>query len=690
MPVSYRVDGSIATITLERPPVNSLDASMRRGLLEAVRRALADESAQGVVMTGGELVFCGGADIDELADGRVLDEPLLTIVLGEIEDAAKPFVAAIAGHCLGGGLELALACHFRLAAPGSTFGFPEVKLGLLPGAGTQRLTRAIGVVSALQMILSGDRVDAQAAVHLGLTRLAQSGDLLCQAHGLAREAVARDLRPRLRDVPVHLPGGREAGEFFDAQVAALRSVLPAQVKCVAAVRAATELPFDEGVKRELLLFKELLASPESKALRHAYFSERAATRIVDAGDATKIETVAVLGSGTMGAAIAMCCADAGLPVLLLDLNAAALDRALTGIRSNYDAMVKKGKLSSAGVQQRVDRIRATTSYAELSEIDLVIEAVFEDIEVKKEVFHRLDDTMKASAILASNTSTLDMNRIAAFTRRPQDVVGLHFFSPANVMRLLEIVRCDQTSERVLAAVRVFAKKIGKIGVVAGVCDGFIGNRMLEEYFRQAYLLLEMGALPAQVDGALRRFGMAMGPFAVIDLAGGDIAHAIRARRAVEQPDRPYSGLPDRLFQMGRYGQKTGAGFYRYEPGKRGALADPEVDDLVVAYSADIGVTRRSISDEEIVMRCVLALVNEGARIVAEGVAARASDVDVVYLNGYGFPAHRGGPMFHADTMGLPNVLEAMEGFRSGYMGQFWEPAPLLVHLAAQGKTLSAP
>ena len=688
MQVSYRADGVIGVITLDRPPVNSFDVEMRRALLRAVRQARDDTGTIGVVIIGSLKAFSAGADIEELGAGRALDEPLLSAVLAEIEESAKPYVAAISGACLGAGLELALACHFRLAARNSILGFPEIKLGLLPGAGTQRLSRAIGVAPALQMMLSGQPVDAQQAEHLKLASLANEGDLLMQARALAQDAGLRGLLPRLRDVPATLPAGREAGEYFDAQVAALRSARPAQVKCVGAVRAAVELPFDEGVKRELALFRELLASDESKALRYGFFSERAATKVRSDARSEGIRSVAVLGSGTMGAAIAICCADAGLPVTLLDLQGAALDRAIAGIRAIYDQLVKKGKLSPARMEERLRRIRATTSYADIADVDLVIEAVFEEITVKEAVFRQLDKIMKPGAVLATNTSTLDVNRIAAFTSRPQDVVGLHFFSPANVMRLLEIVRARQTSDKVLATVQGFARKIGKIGVVAGVCDGFIGNRMLEEYFRQAYLLLEMGALPAQVDAALRRFGMAMGPFAVIDLAGGDIAHAIRTRRALEQPDRPYSKFPDRLYELGRFGQKTGAGFFRYEGGNRNALPAPDVDEMVVAYSAEIGVARRAISDQEIVQRCVLALVNEGARIVEEGIAARASDVDVVYLNGYGFPADRGGPMFHADSLGLEQVLVAMEGFRNGYMGHLWEPAPLLVRTAEAGLRLS--
>ena len=693
MPVSTRVDGVVAVITLARPPVNSMDVGMRRDLLAAVQQVLSDPAIHAAVITGGSRAFCAGADIDEFQTGHGLDEPLLSTVLACIEAGGKPFVAAVEGVCLGAGLEIALACHYRLVAERAIFGFPEVKLGLLPGAGTQRLPRAIGVEAALKLILSGQPISAVQAQQQGLVRLAHEGDLLTQAQALAQDAVIKRHCPRVRDLVAALPEGGDKETFFAAQLAALRGTLPAPRLCIEAVRAAVELPFDDGVERELQLFKTLLASPESQGLRHAFFGERAAAKLAGVPANTPVRAVnrvAVLGAGTMGAGIAMCCADAGLPVTLLDLNADSLERALAGIRANYALSVKKGKLTASQLDARMASIQTTTSYADIAQVDLVIEAVFEDMGVKEKVFCILDDILKSGAILASNTSTLDLNRIAAFTRRPQDVVGLHFFSPANVMRLLEVVRGAHTAPEVLATVMAFAKRIRKVGVVAGVCDGFIGNRMLEEYLRQAYLLLEMGATPSQVDRALQAYGMAMGPFAVIDLAGGDIAHAIRARRAIEQPDRPYSKFPDRLYELGRYGQKTGAGFYRYEAGQRGALPAPEVDAMVVAYSQAIGVERRAITDEEIVLRCVLALTNEGAKIVEEGIASRASDVDVVYVHGYGFPAHRGGPMCYADQLGLPQVLAKMAEFRAGYMGQFWEPAPLLQRLAAQGQRLTGP
>jgi 3-hydroxyacyl-CoA dehydrogenase len=451
------------------------------------------------------------------------------------------------------------------------------------------------------------------------------------------------------------------------------------------------LPMREGLRRELEIFKELIQTSESRALQYGFFSERAAGRIDGMPRVVPgrgIERIAVIGAGTMGTGIALCAANVGLPTVLIDPSAEALQRGRDKIDAFYEAAVKKGRLTAAQMQQRLACITTRSDLAAVASADLIIEAAFEKLSVKQEIFRGLDEQARQGAILASNTSTLDLNQIAAATRRPADVVGLHFFSPANLMRLLEVVRGEFTAPDVLATAMSFAKLIGKVGVMAGVCDGFIGNRMFEEYLRQAGFLLDEGALPAQVDGALQTWGMAMGPFAVMDLAGGDIAWAIRQRRAVEQPDRPYSKIPDRVCELGRFGQKTGAGYYRYDPTRRGRDHDPDIDALVIAHSRQIGLSRRAISDEEIVSRCILALVNEGAQLLAERIAQRASDIDVVYRTGYGFPAERGGPMFYADQQGLPAVIDAMRGYAAGYHGECWQPAPLLCQYAAAHRRLT--
>jgi len=697
MPCRYEVSDSVALITLDRPPVNSFDIGLRRDLDAALRRALADDAVAAIVVTGGTRIFSAGADIEEFAAGLGGDTfvaPTLPDVIALIEAAPKPVIAAIAGVCMGGGLELALGCHYRVAAPNAKFALPEVTLGVLPGAGgTQRLPRAIGVEAALDMIVSGSAIDAAKAVALGLAT-AGEGDLVAAARMVATQAAAASAAgraiPRLSQAPATLPAGVTADVFFAERLARLKRALPAPKACVEAVRAAVELPLAEGRQREWALFKELVVTTESKALQYSFFSERAAARIADLPPDTvvrPVETLAIVGAGTMGGGIAMSAINAGLPVILVEQNQEALDRGMATIRRNYESTVKKGRMTVEEMGRRLSRISPTVDFAAIAPADLVIEAVFEDLGVKEKVFHALDGIARPGAILASNTSTLDVDKIAAFTGRPQDVVGLHFFSPANVMRLLEIVRGGHSAPDVLATAMGFAKRIGKVGVIAGVCDGFIGNRMFEEYLRQAYFLLDEGAMPWQVDRALEEWGMAMGPFATMDLAGNDIGLAIRKRRAIEQPDRPYSKIPDRVAELGRYGQKTGAGYYRYDPATRARATDPEIEKIVLDYSKEIGLERRTIADSEIVSRCILALANEGAALLAEGIAQRASDIDVVYRTGYGFPAHRGGPMFHADTIGLSAVVATMEGYRRAYHGEFWAPAPLLQELAALGERL---
>jgi len=688
---SYRVDGPVAVITLDNPPVNGLGHDVRSSIVKGLQQAQADDAVRAIMITGANQVFSGGADIREFNTPKAREAPMLLDVIAAVESSPKPVIAAIGGVCMGGGLELSLGCHYRVAAPGAKLALPEVKLGLVPGAGgTQRLPRAVGVERALDMIVTGNPVTASQLAGTTLLDAVIEGDFEAGALAFARRIGEENRRPRLRDVVIEFPQGRAFFEAARAKAAAANPHLPAPAKCVEAVQAAVELPFEEGIKRERAIFLELIESPESRAMRHAFFGERAAAKIPDVPSDTplrKVERVAIVGAGTMGGGIAMAFLNAGFPVTILESRREALDKGVAAMRRNYESAVKRGKLAAADLEARMARLAPTLSWDGIGQADLVIEAVFEEMAVKEEVFRKLDAVMKAGAILATNTSTLDVNRIAATTSRPQDVVGLHFFSPANVMRLLEVVRGERTAKDVLATVMQLARRIGKVAVVSGVCDGFIGNRMLEQYLRQAMFLVEEGASPAQVDRALEAFGMAMGPFRMSDLAGNDIGWAIRKRRYAEKPDVPYSRVADRLCEMGRFGQKTGAGWYRYEPGSREALPDPAVDGMVAAYRKEKGLTPRAIGDEEIVDRCIYALTNEGARILDERIAARASDIDMVYLTGYGFPRHRGGPMLHADLVGLPAVVEKLERFAAAGCGDaaFWKPAPLLAKTAAEGR-----
>jgi 3-hydroxyacyl-CoA dehydrogenase len=690
----YAVHGEVAVITMNNPPVNGLGHPLRKGIVEGIDKALADSSVKAIVLIGGGNAFSGGADIREFNTPAASADPHLRQVIAKIESASKPVVAAIHKVAMGGGLELALGCHYRVASPGAQIALPEVKLGILPGAsGTQRLPRAIDARFALDMMVSGNPVPSE-KMPAGLFEEIVQGDLLAGALAFARKVVAgkRGLR-KLRDEKVKLEGDATAFIAEAAKKVAKESRgFPAPLKIVACVEAATKLPFEEGLAFERERFEELVVTTESKALRHAFFGERTASKIPDVPDSTPaidVKKVAIIGAGTMGGGIGMAFVNAGFPVTLLEVKQEALDRGLDTIRKNYAATVAKGRLAQAEMDKRMARFSSALSYDAIKDADLVIEAVFEDMSVKEAVFKQLDATMKPGAILASNTSTLDLNRIASFTKRPEWVVGLHFFSPANVMRLLEIVRGAKTSKEVMATVMKLSKAIRKVGVVSGVCDGFIGNRMLEEYLRQAYFLVEEGALPQQVDKALQDWGLAMGPFAMMDMAGQDIGWHIRKRRRAEDPERQvYPAWLDRICEMGRFGQKTGKGVYKYEAGSRAPVPDPEIERLIVAYSDEAGVARRPVSDQEIVERCVYALVNEGAKILEEGIALRASDIDMVYLTGYGFPLYRGGPMFYADTVGLKKVVAAMEKHAKGRNGQYWKPAALLAKLAADGKTFN--
>jgi len=691
MSADYTVQGSVAVVTLNNPPVNGLGLETRTAAVNAIRQAEADAAVKAIVITGAGKAFSGGADIREFNSPKALTEPTLHSLIRVVEDSSKPTVAAIHTVCMGGGLELALGCNYRVALPGAQIALPEVKLGLLPGAGgTQRLPRVLGLEMALNMVVSGTPVASEKLAGTALfDEVFPAGtDLLPAAIGFAGKVADVRPLPKVRERKVDYPNHEAFLQFSRNTVKAMAGPFPAPLACVETVAASVTKPFEEGLKFERERFLHLAQTPESKALRHAFFAERAASKVPDVPADTpvrKIERAAVIGAGTMGGGIAMNFANAGIPVSILETKQEALDKGLATIRKNYENTVKKGKLTQEKCEQRMSLITGTLAYEDIAQADIVVEAVFEDMGVKEAVFRKLDEVMKPGAILASNTSTLDLDRIAAFTKRPQDVIGLHFFSPANVMKLLEIVRGKETGKDVLATALALSKKIRKTGVVSGVCDGFIGNRMLEQYLRQAFFLLEEGALPQQVDAAIEKFGFAMGPFRMSDLAGNDIGWYIRKRRAIESPEIAYSKTADLLCEQGRFGQKSGAGWYDYKAGDRKAYPSQLVNDMIEQHSKDIGVERRAIADAEIVERLVYALVNEGAKILQEGIALRASDIDMVYLTGYGFPLHRGGPMFYADTVGLPNVLDAVRKHARGRHGEAWQAAPLLEQGAAEGK-----
>ena len=699
MTTLYEVHGSVAVITLNNPPVNGLGHATRLGITDGLQKANADSAIKSIVISGAGSAFSGGADIKEFGSPKASAEPNLHSVILAVENSAKPVVAAIHSVCMGGGLELALGCHYRIAAPGCSVALPEVKLGLIPGAGgTQRLPRALGVEVALNMIVKGDPVKSEILVQIPgqklFDKLAKSAESLAEEALSFAQAIA-DTRPMplIRHLPCKHANGDAYFQFARNMVKGMSKSFPAPAKCVDAVEAATKLKFDDGMIFERDIFVALMLSPEGKALRHIFIAERAASKIPDVpADTPKrdIKSIAVIGAGTMGGGIAMNFLNAGIPVKMLEMKQEALDRGLATIRKNYESQVKKGKLKQAIYEERMAMLTTTLSYDDLKDADMVIEAVFEEMGVKEKVFTELDRVMKPGAILASNTSTLDMNQIAAFTKRPQDVIGTHFFSPANIMKLLEVVRGEKTGKDVLATVMALGKKIKKTSVVSGVCDGFIGNRMIEQYGRQGGFLLDEGCTPAQVDKAIEKFGFAMGPFRMGDLAGNDIGFAIRKRRYLEKPDMKYSKTADLLCEKGRFGQKTGAGWYDYIAGKRDAVPNQEVVQMIETHRASLGITARKISDEDIVQRLVYALVNEAAHILEEGIASKASDIDMVYLMGYGFPIYRGGPMNYADQVGLFNVVQAMDRFAKNPLddAKFWQPAPLLARLAAEGKTFN--
>ena len=699
MSADYKVHGDVAVISLNNPPVNGLGLSTRQAITEGVEKAVQDASVKAIVITGHGKAFSGGADIREFGSPKATQEPNLLSVIAQIENCVKPVVAAVHTVAMGGGLELALGCHYRIAAPGASIALPEVKIGVIPGAGgTQRLPRVLGVEPALNMIVSGEAIKSEMLAMLPGQKLfdkmaASPESLMDEALKFAREVADVRPLPRVRDLPCKHPQGDAYFQFTRNMVKGMAKNYPAPPKCVDAVQAATKKKFDEGMVIERELFINLMWTPECRALRHLFTSQRAASKIADVPDTTPtraIKQVAVIGAGTMGGGISMNFLNAGIPVKILETKQEALDRGIATIKKNYEAQVKKGKLKEDKYAQRMALLTSTLSYDDIKDADLVIEAVFEEMGVKETVFKQLDAVMKPGAILASNTSTLDVNAIANFTKRPEDVIGMHFFSPANVMKLLEVVRGAKTAKDVLATVMALAKTIKKTAVVSGVCDGFIGNRMIEQYGRQGGFLLEEGCTPQQVDKAIEKFGFAMGPFRMGDLAGNDIGWAIRKRRYVEKPNMKYSKTADLLCEMGRFGQKVGKGWYDYQAGKRDAIPNKEVEDMVIKHRATIGMTPRKISDEEIVQRLVFSLVNEAAHILEDGIASKASDIDMVYITGYGFPIYRGGPMLYADQVGLFNVVQAMHRFAANPHddAEFWKPAPLLAKLAAEGKTFN--
>ncbi|MEE4145342.1 MAG: 3-hydroxyacyl-CoA dehydrogenase NAD-binding domain-containing protein [Halieaceae bacterium] len=690
--VQYALDDEIGIVRIDNPPVNALSHAVRDGLMKALDQAAGDGSELLLIVCAGR-TFIAGADISEF--GQPPREPGLPAVIAAIENFPKPVLAALHGNALGGGLEVALAAHYRCALPGTRLGLPEVNLGLLPGAGgTQRLPRLVGVETALDMMTGGAPVSATRALQLGLIdRLLEDGDVTAAALGYARQLAADGAAVRPTGArPVVAPPGADFFDRYRAGIARKSRGLIAPGYIVELVEFACGHTIEEGQALERERFIQCRNSPQSAALRHVFFAERACAKLTNIPADTRalpVNTVAVIGAGTMGGGIAMCFANAGIPVTLVETSRENLERGLGVVRKNYETSIKRGRYSQQQVDSILANITGTTDYADIAATDLVIEAVFENMAVKQEVFRKLDGTCRADCILATNTSYLDVNEIAAATGRPGRVVGAHFFSPANVMKLLEVVRAEQTAPEVLLTFMQLAKAIGKIAVAVGVCHGFVGNRMLKGYARQAQLLLLEGASPEQVDGAMEAWGMAMGPLAVGDLAGLDIGYRSRRDQGMASRSTKEIALADTLVEMERLGQKSGAGYYRYDAETRSRQPDPGIASLIEEIAAQWGVTRRVISDEEIVDRLTLALINEGAAIVAEGVAARPGDVDVVYLNGYGFPKWRGGPMFHADSLGLATVVGKLEALQALTSDPCWQPAPLLVTLAQEGRTLAS-
>lgn len=697
MPVRTEQHGDVALVVIDNPPVNALSAGIPQALADSVARAAADPAVQAVVVVGAGRTFIAGADIAEL-ERAAWDEsaslPEMHDVLRAIERAPKPVVMAIHGNALGGGLEVAMAGHYRVATGDARLGQPEVNLGIIPGAeGTQRLPRLVGVEKAIDLCVTGKLITAQDALDAGLIDRVLEGDLREGALAFARDVATRASHPRTADRTDRLGTNEENAARFAAGrllAARVRPNQPAALAAVEAIEAAATLPFDQGCAREReLFFTRCVRTDECRALVHAFLAERAVSKVPDIPKDTpvqEISEVAIIGAGTMGAGIAMACANAGLKVVLTDVGDDRLQAGLASIRRNYQSSITRGRLTTGQVEERIGRIRTQTGYDGASTADLVIEAVFEGMDLKKEVFAALDHFARPGCILATNTSTLDVDEIASVTQRPESVAGLHFFSPAHVMRLVEIVRGEATSKPVLATALAFARRLGKVGVVVGNGPGFVGNRMMFPYMYEAQFLAEEGATPQQIDGVLTRWGMAMGIFAVDDLGGLDVAWRVRHElKQFADPGLRKPLVADTLVGMKRLGQKTGKGWYRYEPGDRRPIPDPEVVEIIERTASAAGIQRGPKGDQEILERCVYALINEGARVLEDGIASRAADIDVIYLTGYGFPAYRGGPMFYADTVGLRRVYDRVAAFHQEH-GKRWAPAPLLERLARDGST----
>ena len=686
--VETQKQGDVAVIVMNNPPVNALGHALRVGLEKAFDEANADAQVKAIVLTGTGRFFSAGADITEFRGE--MKAPLLPQLIDRIEASAKPVVAAVNGTALGGGLELALGCHYRVAGKDvRQLGLPEIKLGIIPGAGgTQRLPRAIGVEQALQLITTGSFIDANKGAAAGLVDQVADGDVVTAAVAFARQQVGKPPR-RIGEKKI---GKAPAGLFEKARGSTARhpSGPIAPKAAIDAVEAATLLPLAEGTARERALFREAAASPYARALQYAFFAERQAANVPGVSADTRprdVKTVGILGAGTMGTGIGLAFLNAGFPVTIVETTQEALDKGVARIKDTLDANVKRGRATEAQAADRMARLTPSLRLEDLGTADLIIEAVFENMTLKKEIFGKLDRIAKSGAIIATNTSTLDVDEIAAQTRRPQDVVGLHFFSPANIMRLLEIVRAEKTGPDVMATAMAIAKKIGKVGVQAGVCDGFVGNRMLAAYGGEVQAMNLEGAMPQEIDGALEGWGMAMGPLAVSDLAGLDVGYRIRKERKLTGEAAQFARIPDKIVEMGRHGQKTGAGYYKYDANRRRQV-DPEIEALIRAEAEALQIKQRSLPAEEIVERSLLRLANEGAKILQEGIALRASDIDTMYLNGYGFPAWRGGPMWQVDNViGMKKAAERIKAYEARY-GARWKIAPLIEKLAAEGGTFA--
>ncbi len=689
--VEYETHGAIALIALNNPPVNAMGVAVRQGIADALSQAENDADISAIVLIGRGRCFCGGADIREF--GKPRQAPHLRDIIDQLEACPKPVIAAIHKTAIGGGCEIALGCHYRVGDSSAKFGLPEIKLGLLPGAGgTQRLPRLIGIEPALDIILSGDFVDAERAKELGFLDEIISGDLAQGAIDYANRLLAENkgVRP-VRHMEIDATNTEEIFANIRKKIARRTRGLIAPERCIAAVESTLTSTLEDGLALERKYFDELVQSDQSKAQRHLFFAERQAHKIpgVPANTPTRdIKTAAVIGCGTMGRGITLALANGGIPVTVLETDQQALDNGLKMARGTYEASVKRGSLSQSDMEERLQRISGTIDYADIADADIVIEAVFEDMDLKKQIFNRLDEICKPGAILATNTSSLDINEIAALTNRPADVIGTHFFSPANIMKLMENVRGEKTSPEVIATVMKFTKTINKVGAMVGVCDGFVGNRMLYAYRTQAEFLLEEGALPHQIDKVIYDFGFPMGPFAMGDLAGLDVGYQVRKHRRKMKPSNDrYSFIADRIVEMDRFGQKNNKGWHLYEQGSRTPKPDPEIKKLIEGISAEQGITRRDISDKEILERCMYTLINEGAKILGEKIASQPSDIDLIWVYGYGFPIGKGGPMFYADNIGTRTIYEAMKKLNNEH-GDMLKPAPLLEELAKAGKSFA--